>query len=80
MLISSMLDEMRNLYIGQSLDLYWTYNVECPTVEEHLKMVDNSSCSPQFSPYCNKILRNDRNRWALPLALKAHARSFDGGP
>lgn len=37
-----MADEMRNLFIGQSFDLYWTYNVVCPTVGEYLKMIDNS--------------------------------------
>ena len=43
-------DELRNLYIGQSFDLYWTYNVECPTVEEHLKMIDCSAYTPLINP------------------------------
>lgn len=36
------IDEMRNLYEGQSLDLYWTYNLICPSIPEYLKMVDKS--------------------------------------
>lgn len=73
-------DEMRNVYMGQSFDLYWTYNVECPTVEEYLKMIDNSTCSPPITPSRNKILISDRNGWDLPLALEAHAGSLDGKP
>jgi geranylgeranyl pyrophosphate synthase len=38
-------DEMKNLYAGQSLDLYWTYNVVCPSLPEYLKMVDKSTSS-----------------------------------
>ncbi|KAI9891309.1 MAG: hypothetical protein M1814_002822 [Vezdaea aestivalis] len=37
------IEEMKNLYVGQSFDLYWTYNVECPSVAEYLKMVDNKT-------------------------------------
>lgn len=36
------LDELKRLHIGQSLDLYWTANVQCPSLEEYLKMVDYS--------------------------------------
>ncbi|KAK2767552.1 hypothetical protein FQN54_003710 [Arachnomyces sp. PD_36] len=37
------IDEMRHLYVGQSFDLYWVYNVACPTVEEYLTMVDDKT-------------------------------------
>ena len=44
-------DELRDLYIGQSHDLTWTRNMECPAEEEYLAMVDNSesgrSCKSQ---------------------------------
>ncbi|KAL3457458.1 isoprenoid synthase domain-containing protein [Aspergillus heterothallicus] len=33
------LEEMRNLFIGQSFDLYWTRQGECPSEEEYLEMV-----------------------------------------
>ncbi|KAF3400488.1 Ophiobolin F synthase [Talaromyces pinophilus] len=34
------IDELKRLHIGQSLDLYWTANVQCPSLEEYLRMVD----------------------------------------
>ncbi|PGH21525.1 hypothetical protein AJ80_03193 [Polytolypa hystricis UAMH7299] len=33
-------EEMQQLHVGQSYDLYWTHNTLCPTVTEYLKMVD----------------------------------------
>lgn len=39
------IEELRQLYIGQSFDLYWTHNVICPSVEDYLKMVDSSEYS-----------------------------------
>ncbi|KAL4961087.1 bifunctional terpene synthase/polyprenyl synthetase family protein [Aspergillus stella-maris] len=33
------LEEMRNLFIGQSFDLYWTRNGECPSEEQYLDMI-----------------------------------------
>lgn len=35
-------EELHNLYVGQSHDLYWTRHVTCPSVEEYLRMVDQS--------------------------------------
>ncbi|KAJ5889106.1 geranylgeranyl pyrophosphate synthase [Penicillium tannophilum] len=35
-------DELRNLFIGQSFDLYWTRQGECPSEEEYLEMVSQS--------------------------------------
>ncbi|RAK95857.1 terpenoid synthase [Aspergillus ibericus CBS 121593] len=32
-------EEMRNLFIGQSHDLYWTQQDECPTEEEYMEMI-----------------------------------------
>ncbi|KAF9889737.1 hypothetical protein FE257_007043 [Aspergillus nanangensis] len=36
-------EELKNLYIGQSLDLYWTNNVICPSVNEYFRMVENKT-------------------------------------
>ena len=36
-------EEMRQLYVGQSYDLYWTHNALCPSVSEYLKMVDQKT-------------------------------------
>lgn len=32
--------EVRNLFVGQSYDLYWTHSAVCPSVSEYFKMVD----------------------------------------
>ncbi|EMD69041.1 hypothetical protein COCSADRAFT_130354 [Bipolaris sorokiniana ND90Pr] len=33
-------EEINELYVGQSYDLYWTHNIICPTFGEYLRMVD----------------------------------------
>lgn len=33
-------EEVQQLYVGQSYDLYWTHNILCPSISEYLKMVD----------------------------------------
>lgn len=41
----SVAEELRSLFLGQSLDLHWKYHVECPSVEQYMEMIDNSkSC------------------------------------
>ncbi|KAK4034307.1 isoprenoid synthase domain-containing protein [Parachaetomium inaequale] len=37
------LDELQDLYVGQSHDVSWTSNLECPTEEEYLAMVDGKT-------------------------------------
>jgi ophiobolin F synthase len=37
-----LLEELRNLFIGQSYDLHWTRQGECPSEEEYLEMVSQS--------------------------------------
>jgi geranylgeranyl pyrophosphate synthase len=36
------MEEMRLLFRGQSFDLYWTRQGECPSEEEYLAMIRNS--------------------------------------
>ncbi|KAK4101104.1 terpenoid synthase [Parathielavia hyrcaniae] len=36
-------EELSDLYIGQSHDLYWTCNLVCPTEDEYLAMVDGKT-------------------------------------
>ena len=36
-------EEMQQLYVGQSYDLYWTHNAICPSIAEYLKMVDKKT-------------------------------------
>nr|POE74059.1 ophiobolin f synthase [Quercus suber] len=38
--LSICIEQMEQLYIGQSYDLYWTYNVLCPSISDYLKMVE----------------------------------------
>ena len=37
------IEEMQQLYVGQSYDLYWTHNALCPSILEYLKMVDKKT-------------------------------------
>lgn len=36
-------EEVQQLYVGQSYDLYWTHNTLCPSTSEYLKMVDQKT-------------------------------------
>lgn len=36
------IEELRNIDIGQSFDIYWTHHVMCPSVENYLKSADDS--------------------------------------
>ncbi|KAL5340870.1 isoprenoid synthase domain-containing protein [Aspergillus crustosus] len=40
-----LLAELEHLYLGQSWDLYWKYNLQCPSLDEYLNMVDNKTGS-----------------------------------
>lgn len=37
-----LLEELRNLFIGQSYDLYWTRQGECPSEDEYREMISQS--------------------------------------
>ncbi|KAF3310904.1 hypothetical protein TWF173_009142 [Orbilia oligospora] len=36
-------DELRNLHIGQGLDLHWTFHQECPSEVEYIQMIDGKT-------------------------------------
>ncbi|KAK1595398.1 geranylgeranyl pyrophosphate synthetase [Colletotrichum navitas] len=42
-LLEVVIDEMKSLVAGQGLDLFWTYGMCPPTVEEYLQMVDGKT-------------------------------------
>jgi len=42
------LEEMQNLFAGQSFDLYWTRNGKCPSHEGYMEVIRQST---SFSPY-----------------------------
>lgn len=39
---NNIVEELKNMLIGQSLDLRWVHDVSTPSVEEYLQMVDGS--------------------------------------
>ncbi|KAH8803528.1 geranylgeranyl pyrophosphate synthase [Xylogone sp. PMI_703] len=41
--VDMLLEELEHLYLGQSWDLYWKYNLSCPTEKEYLNMIDNKT-------------------------------------
>ncbi len=49
------LEEMRNLFIGQSFDLYWTRQGECPSEDEYLNMI-RQSMSPLHIEIEDKLI------------------------
>ncbi|KAL4867799.1 hypothetical protein BDV12DRAFT_209514 [Aspergillus spectabilis] len=36
-------EELHNLYVGQSMDLYWTSNLICPSVNEYFQMIEHKT-------------------------------------
>lgn len=50
MIHDSLAEELRQLFIGQSLELSWTHKVSTPSVEEYLQMVDGSKLPPNLIP------------------------------
>ncbi len=65
-------DELRDLYVGQSYDIAWTCNLNCPTEEEYLAMIDGSESQFSFTAVCLRSSVNDgrRNGWSLQDAGK----------
>lgn len=41
--LTVMLEELEGLYLGQSWDLYWKYNLVCPTEVEYINMIDHKT-------------------------------------
>ncbi len=46
--VQIVIEESKALYIGQSLDLHWTTNLECPSIEEYIKVLDASKQPPLY--------------------------------
>jgi geranylgeranyl pyrophosphate synthase len=46
------IEELRNLFIGQSFDLHWTEQGECPSEAEYLEMINQSQSPLLMSFYC----------------------------
>jgi hypothetical protein len=43
-----LIDELRNLFVGQSFDLHWTRQSECPSEEGYLEIVSQSMLTPDY--------------------------------
>ncbi|KAH0559591.1 hypothetical protein GP486_003894 [Trichoglossum hirsutum] len=41
--MDTLLEELKHLYLGQSWDLYWKYNLVCPHEGEYMGMVDHKT-------------------------------------
>ncbi|KAF6802428.1 geranylgeranyl pyrophosphate synthase [Colletotrichum sojae] len=41
--LTAVLEELENLYLGQSWDLYWKFNLTCPTEAEYVNMIDHKT-------------------------------------
>ncbi|KAL4935889.1 hypothetical protein BDV06DRAFT_228397 [Aspergillus oleicola] len=37
------IEELHNLYVGQSMDLYWTSNLICPSVNQYFQMIEHKT-------------------------------------
>ena len=42
-MMSVLLEELQNLYVGQSWDLYWKFHLRCPTKSKYFAMVDKKT-------------------------------------
>jgi len=59
----SYLDELLSLHRGQGLELLWRDSLQCPTEEEYVAMVNNSS----VMAYPDRFLRPWKLDWTLRL-------------
>ena len=42
-MVNVLLEELQNLYVGQSWDLYWKFHLRCPTKSKYFAMVDKKT-------------------------------------
>lgn len=73
--MSVYVEEMLRLHQGQGIDIYWRDQCTCPSIEDYVKMVENSKSSElTFSAIpCQKCV--DRDRRSLPFGCR-DAASF----
>lgn len=71
------LEEMQNIFIGQSFDLYWTRRGKCPSQDEYMEMIRQSASCPllpvalRMITLFEHVMESDhpaslRNRWLFP--------------
>ncbi|KAI6777686.1 isoprenoid synthase domain-containing protein [Emericellopsis cladophorae] len=62
------LEQLRNLHVGQSYDLYWTRHAICPSEEEYLEMVSKKT-GGLFQLLWQLISSGANNRWNPLVAI-----------
>ncbi|PGH26795.1 hypothetical protein AJ80_01561 [Polytolypa hystricis UAMH7299] len=60
-------DELENLNLGQSLDLYWRFHSTCPSIDEYITMVDNKTGS--FFRLVVRLMEAETSRPSNPALL-----------
>jgi hypothetical protein len=57
--LKELLEELGNMLVGYSIDLDWTSNLTCPSIEEYLRMVDFSklACHISLESWKNSMFR-----------------------
>lgn len=72
------LEEMQDLHIGQSYDLYWTRNTICPTEEEYLEMVEKSKYLLRLRKFLRSLLTDENRNWrSFQTSDEAFTRTSD---
>lgn len=67
------IDEVRQMQVGQSWDLYWTSALECPREEEYLAMIDMSMSHVCYRFFSITDIEN-RNRGTLCTTNPSYGR------
>ncbi|KAK2006284.1 geranylgeranyl pyrophosphate synthase [Colletotrichum eremochloae] len=57
---SILIEELESLFLGQSEDLLWKYQVECPSTDEYMEMIDNKTGG--LFRLCVRLLQAESSR------------------
>ena len=75
--INIVIDQVRDLYIGQTFDVYWTRSGHCPSDKEYLGMVDKKTGGLfQLPARLLQRLSNDRNSTDIESMICLFGRFF----
>lgn len=58
-------EEMRDLFVGQSFDLHWTAELQCPSISEYMQMIDGSKLNK--SQHTETPANASRNGQSFPI-------------
>ena len=75
--LNIVIDQVRDLYIGQTFDLYWTRSGRCPSEKEYLEMVDKKTGGLfQLPAKLLQCLSNKGNDVAIEHIIRLFGRFF----